>query len=88
MKLIAKTYILFESRNYKPGEELPAHNPGMVEAWLEAGTAVWMEEVTLPTRAKPVTAEPGLAGKALVSESENGEDLVGKVPKTAKRARK
>lgn len=40
-KLIAQTSILFESKMYAPGEELPTKNPEMVEAWLKAETAVW-----------------------------------------------
>lgn len=39
-------------------------------------------------KAKAVTAEPGLSGQALASESEDGVDLVGKVPKTAARKKK
>ena len=90
-KLIAKVPILFESKIYEVGAELPTKNPQIVEAWLAAGTAVWIgnnvpEEK--PVKARKATAEPGLAGQALVSESETGEDLVGKVPKTTARSKK
>ena len=86
-KLTAQTSILFESKIYKPGEELPVKNPAMVEAWLEAGTAVWIddEQKETPVKARPRTAEPGQPGVAVHSESENGENLVGKVPKTNRR---
>ena len=89
-KLIAKTLILYNGRMYAIGEELPTNNPQMVEAWLLAGTAVWKdaEETNTPVKAVARTAEPGLPGKAMVSESEDGDDLVGKVPKTAARKKK
>ena len=89
-KLIAKQSILFESKLYSPGAELPTKNADMVKAWLDAGTAVWVEDETNNTKAKarPKTAEPGLPGDVVVSESENGDNLAGKVPKTAKRSTK
>ena len=88
-KLTAKTSILFESKLYHPGDELPANNPAMVEAWLEAGTAVWIDdEKPKSPKAKMRTAEPGQPGVAVHSESENGENLVGKVPKTNSRKKK
>ena len=82
--------ILFESKIYEVGAELPTKNPQIVEAWLDAKTAVWKddevpEEKTVQVR--PATAEPGLAGQAISSESEAGEDLVGKVPKTVARTK-
>lgn len=90
-KLIAKTPILFETKIYEIGSELPTKNPQMVESWLEAGTAVWIND-EVPTKSSvkaiPVTAESGLTGQALVSESEAGEDLVGKIPKTTARTKK
>ena len=92
-KLIAKTPILFESTLYGVGTELPTRNTAMVEAWINAGTAVWVEktvstEKTVPVKAKSKTAESGLSGEAVASESETGENLVGKVPKTKARSRK
>ncbi len=89
-KLIARTAILYEGKMYAIGEELPANNPQMVDAWTAAKTAVWKdaEEVTTPVKAVAQTAEPGLPGKAVASESEDGDDLVGKVPKTAARKKK
>lgn len=89
-KLIARTAILYNGKMYAIGEELPTNNPQYVEAWLSAETAVWKdaEEVTAPVKAVARTAEPGLPGKAVASESEDGNDLVGKVPKTAARKKK
>ena len=90
-KLTAQKDILFENRIYAPGEELPTKNEVMVKAWLAAGTAVWIddEQPEEPkAKARPKTAEPGLPGAAVASESEDGENLVGKVPKTTSRKKK
>lgn len=97
-KLIALVPILFESKLYGVGTELPTHNTAMVDAWIEAKTAVWKEKTVStennvstesePVIAKPKTAEPGLEGQAVNSESETGENLVGKIPKTAARSKK
>ncbi|SHM81733.1 hypothetical protein SAMN02746066_03403 [Anaerosporobacter mobilis DSM 15930] len=40
-KLFALYPILFESHQYKIGEQLPTHNMEMVEAWIEAEAAIW-----------------------------------------------
>ncbi len=77
--------ILYLSHQYKVGEELPANNPEMVEAWTAAGTAAWLPVKEPAVKAKPRTAEPGLPGQAAVSESEDGDNLAGKVPKTSAR---
>lgn len=88
--LTAQSSILFESKMYAPGDKLPTHNAGMVEAWLAAGTAVWIDDEAKSTRAKaqPRTAQPGLTGAAVASESEDGDNLVGRVPKTTRRKKK
>ena len=77
-KLIAISYILFEARQYKPGDILPAHNHEMVDAWIEAGTAKWGNVEQKEVKAKPVTAKPGLTGSAV---PRSGEDMAGQVPK-------
>ena len=89
-RLTAQTSILFESKMYKPGDELPVKNPAMVEAWLEAGTAVLIddEQKKTPAKARTRTADPGQPGVAVHSESEDGENVVGKVPKTNSRKKK
>ena len=89
-RLTAQNSILFESKIYAPGEELPTKNAVMVEAWLAAGTAVWINDEINGTKAKarPRTAEPGQPGTAVASESEDGDNLVGKVPKTTRRKKK
>ena len=88
--LTAKSSILFESKLYAPGDKLPAHDASMVQAWRAAGTAVWINDEAKSTvaKARPRTAEPGLSGSVVVSESEDGDDVVGKVPKTARRRKK
>ena len=40
--LVAQTYILYLAHHYAPGETIPANDPDMVEAWLEAGSAEWV----------------------------------------------
>lgn len=85
-KLIAVYPILFRSTQYKVGESLPADDAEMVKAWISAGTAVWKdedEENHKTVKARPVTAEPGLAGDSV--NGETSENLVGKVPKTPSR---
>lgn len=82
-ELVAVYPILFLSHQYNVGDALPANYPDMVDAWLKAGTAVWKTEQASAAKAKPATAEPGLAGEAVSSES--AENLAGKVPATQKR---
>lgn len=87
-KVLTATYpILYLSRQYKPGEELPANNPDMVSAWIDAGTAAWMCAGKESPRAKPRTAEPGLPGLAAQAGSQDGGSLAGKVPVTKARKR-
>ncbi len=86
-KLIAIYPILYQSHQYDVGDELPANDQDMVNAWLEAGTAKWQEEQELSAKAKSVTAQSGLTGTVIGSEID-GNDLVGVVPKTPSRSRK
>ena len=75
MELVATYPILYRSHQYEVGDSLPADDESMVQAWLDAGTAVWT----------PATATAGLAG-----ESKNGEtpeNVVGRVPKTPTRSK-
>lgn len=87
--LLAQTYILYNSHQYKPGDELPGNNPVMLAAWLEAGTAAWVSVSELISdTAVPVSVLAGLYGAAVSSDSDNGENLVGRVPINAGRRRK
>ncbi|MBO1870081.1 hypothetical protein J4O15_03795 [Lachnoanaerobaculum sp. Marseille-Q4761] len=96
LKLIAKYPILYLSKQYNIGDEIIANNSDMVAAWIDADTAEWIDdeesvdqaevtENTVPS-AVPVSAEAGLTGE--VTGEEDGDDLVGKIPKTPARARK
>ena len=88
-KLVALHPILYLSRQYKVGETLPANDPVMLEAWLEARTAAWVEEaVAAPSTAKPRAAQAGLPGDAVSSDAEDGENLAGRVPGTRARRKK
>lgn len=82
-RLIAKVPVLYLSHQYKIGEELPANDRGMVDAWIEAESAFWMEDSgnnieDVKVKGIPVTAEPGQEGAATPSSAEN---LAGKIPK-------
>ena len=73
---IAQAYILYNSTQYKPGDVLPANDPEMLAAWLEAGTAKWLDETVVNSmKAQSVTALAGMYGTAVSSDSEDGEDL-------------
>lgn len=57
MKLTAKRPILYRSKQYKVGEQLPADNQAMVEAWLEADSAQWIDETNDAPEEKSVEQE-------------------------------
>ena len=61
-RLIAKRAVLYQGRQYEPGEPLPAYDPLMVDAWLRAGTAKMVSD------AKP---EETTAGD---NNGQNGQD--------------
>ena len=85
MKLIAVYPILYRSRQYWPGQRLPADDARMVQAWIDAGTAAWVDpDAQKLPKAKPAAAEAGLAGES--PNGETDENLVGKVPKTPVRS--
>lgn len=87
-KLVATRLILYRSRLYDAEDELPADDTEMVEAWLKYGSAKWVSkepEAVMP-KAEMKSAEPGLLGKTENGEKDvDGNNLVGKVPKTAQR---
>lgn len=88
--LVAIAHIQIHSTRYKPGDLLPTENESDVAAWLEAGSAAWVpvEDLLAPkaAKARPVVAQPGLPGIAVGGEA-TGDDLVGRVPKTAERGK-
>ena len=80
MELVATYPILYRSHQYEVADD-----ESMVQAWLDAGTAVWSEGKQEKAKATPATATAGLAG-----ESKNGEtpeNVVGRVPKTPTRSK-
>ncbi len=75
--------ILYLSHQYKIGDELPANDPKMVEAWITAKTAIWRLSSKVPVvKAKAQTAEPGLFGQAVPS---GDNDLIGRIPVRGRR---
>lgn len=100
-KLIAKTQILYMDKVYGIGDELPASDPVMLQAWLDAGSAEWHAEkrkkkVVEPSEPEPpapetiitdAKAQPMTAEPGMPGESVTGnpEELIGKIPKTGRR---
>lgn len=76
--------ILYRSKQYRVGDKLPADNEGTVQAWLEAGSAAWLddEEKASAAKAKSVTAPLGKTG---LSSDGDPEAKVSKIPKTPER---
>lgn len=56
-KLVANRPILFRSTQYREGEQLPCDNQAMVEAWLEADSAQWIDETNDAPEEKSVEQE-------------------------------
>lgn len=76
--LIAILPILFESHQYKPGDDLPTHNFEMTDAWIKNHAAKWKEKgLKTEVRAKPAAAVAGMSGRAVPSGE---EDLAGRMP--------
>ena len=70
MKRLIATYpILYLATQYAIGDEIPASNPKMVEAWLNAGTAKWQEDEILDEG-----LEEGAEGTATMATSKAGEE--------------
>lgn len=88
--LLAQAYIEADGglTLYRPGDLLPSDSTD-AEAWVEAGSAIWVDADYQPptyARAKPATAPAGLPGLAVGGEA-TGDDLVGRVPMTIERMR-
>lgn len=88
MKLTAKIPILYRAHLYDIGDELPATDQIMVQAWMEAGSAKWNEDTkeaerpVKKSKARKATAQPGQIG---MSTTGNLEDLAGRIPDTQER---
>ena len=89
--LVATCPILYLSHQYNEGDVLPASNEDMVDAWLQAGTAKWVDgsksSAPEPAKAVMACAEPGIPGSNVVSTTAEPSDehLIGRVPKTGRR---
>lgn len=83
--LMAVYPILYHSHQYKIGDMLPANDPEMVKAWLDAGTAAWEYQGEKRPLTKSGVAIPGLPGRAAGPMAERGDDLVGRIPESSPR---
>jgi hypothetical protein len=87
MRLTAMLPVLYRSVQYEAGDALPADDQDTVAAWLDAGSAKWLDdegaEAPVP-KAKRKTAQPGLAG---LSSDGDHDALVGRIPDEPKRKR-
>lgn len=77
MTLRALRPVLYRSTQYRAGDALPADDTATVEAWLEAGSAAWIEdeEAVKAPKAKSRTAVAGMPG---LSSDGDREALVGR----------
>lgn len=85
MMLVAKLPILYRSNLYEVGDKLPADNQSMVDAWVDAGSAVWKDEdegKAKTPKAKSVTAPLGTEG---ISSDGDPKAKVGRLPDTPTR---
>ena len=88
--LLAQAYIEADGglTLYRPGDLLPSDSPDAA-AWVEAGSAIWVDvDYQPPTYPGPnppplLPAPPALAGGG----DTTGDDLVGRVPMTIERMR-
>lgn len=89
MVLIALEPILFNNKQYEPGEELPTFDRSYVDAWERSGSAVWKEpgdgsddsakKKKPASKARNRTARAGVEGIAQPATGAES-DLVGVVP--------
>lgn len=86
MKLVAVSYILYDNKQYCPGDALP-NDMEMGGLWLAAGSAVEEQGESKPVvKTGSVNALTGLTGDAV--NAETNDNLVGRVPLTERRKRK
>ena len=72
MELVATYPILYRSHQYEVGDSLPADDESMVQAWLDAGTAVWSEGKQEKAKATPATAS-SRTGRGIQERRNPGE---------------
>ena len=72
MKRLIATYpILYLATQYEIGDEIPANNPKMVDAWIKAGTAKWQEDEILDEG-----LEEGAEGTATMATPKDGVETL------------
>lgn len=71
-RLIAKRAVLYQGRQYEPGEPLPAYDTLMVDAWLRAGTAKMVSDAKLEET--PAGDDNGLNGQDGLQDGHNGQE--------------
>lgn len=71
-RLIAKRAVLYQGRQYEPGEPLPAYDPLMVDAWLRAGTAKMVSDAKLEET--PAGDDNGQNGQDGLQNGQNGQE--------------
>ena len=71
-RLIAKRAVLYQGRQYEPGEPLPAYDTVLVDAWLRAGTA----EMVSDTEPEETLAgdDNGQNGQDGLQNGQNGQE--------------
>lgn len=71
-RLIAKRAVLYQGRQYEPGEVLPAYDAIMVDAWLRAGSAEMVSD-TKPEET-PAGDDNGKNGQDGLQNGQNGQE--------------
>lgn len=84
MSLIATRPVLYRSMQYRAGDTLPADSVTMVEAWLDAGSAVEVENEATKEAPKAIPVSPP-EGKAGISSDGDSDARVGRIPKTGRK---
>ena len=71
-RLIAKRAVLYQGRQYEPGEPLPAYDTVMVDAWLRAGTAEMVSDAK--PEETPAGDDNGQNGQDGLQNGQNGQE--------------
>lgn len=70
-RLIANRAVLYQGRQYEPGEPLPAYDPTMVDAWLRVGTAKMVSDAKLEET--PAGDDNGQDGQKETKDTQDGQ---------------
>ena len=80
MKLRASRPVLIGCTQYGAGDQLPVTNEALVGAWLEAGSAVWVDDEEKTAEPAPKAVPVALAGLPGKSSDGDPDAKVGRVP--------